>query len=252
MRGEFSWEAGEVDRGAKFAELAGELTTDMHEVIGHASGQMLATVKGSPQALIKEQFSALEEGRADLVGLYFIADPKLAELGIVPAADQPDIARAEYEAYTRNALVQLRRVREGTQIEEDHMRNRQMIIRWLMANTKAIEQRTRDGKTYLTMVDAAAFREGVGRLLGEVQRIKSEGDHDAAKKLFETYGVHFDAQLRDEVVARVDKLNLPSYTGFVMPKLTAVTGGDGTITDVTISYPMSLTKQMLEYAAARK
>ena len=130
--------------------------------------------------------------------------------------------RAEYEAYTRNALVQLRRVREGTQIEEDHMRNRQMIVRWLMANTKAIEERTRDGKTYLVMVDAEAFREGVGQLLAEVQRIKSEGDYAAAKKLFDTYGVHFDPKLRDEVVARVDKLNLPSYTGFVMPKLTPV------------------------------
>ena len=106
-----------------------------------------------------------------------------------------------------------------------------------MANTKAIEERTRDGKTYLVMVDPKAFREGVGRLLAEVQRIKSEGDYPAAKKLFETYGVHFDPKLRDEVVARVDKLNLPSYTGFVMPKLTPVTGADGKITDVTISYP---------------
>ena len=153
---------------------------------------------------------------------------------------------------SRNALVQLRRVREGTQIEEDHMRNRQMIIRWLMANTKAIEQRTRDGKTYLAMVDAAAFREGVGRLLGEVQRIKSEGDYAAAKKLFETYGVHFDPKLRDEVVARVDKLNLPSYTGFVMPRLTPVMDSNGKVTDVTISYPMDPTAQMLEYSGVRK
>jgi len=252
MRGEFSWEQAEADRGAKFSELAGELTTDMHEVIGHASGQMAASVKASPQTLIKEQFSALEEGRADLVGLYFIADPKLVELGIVPAADQDAIVRAEYETYTRNALVQLRRVREGSQIEEDHMRNRQMIIRWLMANTKAIEQRTRDGKTYLVMVDPAAFREGVGRLLGEVQRIKSEGDYAAAKTPFETYGVHFDPKLRDEIVTRVDKLNLPSYTGFVMPKLTAATGADGQITDVTISYPMDLTTQMLEYSGVKR
>jgi dipeptidyl-peptidase-3 len=198
--------------------------------------------------LIKEQFSALEEGRADLVGLYFIADPKLAEIGIFPAADQDNIVRAEYEAYTRNALVQLRRVREGTQIEEDHMRNRQMIVRWLMANTKAIEERTRDGKTYLVMVDPKVFREGVGKLLAEVQRIKSEGDYDAAKKLFESYGVHFDPKLRDQVVARVDKLNLPSYTGFVMPKLTPVMDAKGQITDVKISYPQDLTTQMLEYS----
>jgi dipeptidyl-peptidase-3 len=132
------------------------------------------------------------------------------------------------------------------------MRNRQMIVRWLMANTKAIEQRTRDGKTYLTMVDPTAFREGVGRLLAEVQRIKSEGDAAAAAKLFDTYGIHFDPKLRDEVVKRVDALNLPSYTGFVMPKLTPVTDANGKITDVRISYPMDLTTQMLEYSGARR
>jgi dipeptidyl-peptidase-3 len=219
----------------------------MHEVIGHASGQQAQGFKGTPQQALKPYFSALEEGRADLVGLYFLADPKLAEIGAIPAADQDNIVRAEYEGYTRNAIVQLRRVREGTTIAEDHMRNRQMIIRWLMANSKAIEQRTRDGKTYLVMVDPKAFREGVGRLLAEVQRIKSEGDYPAAEKLFDTYGVHFDPKLRDEVVARVDKLNLPSYSGFVQPKLTTVTGADGKITDVTISYPQDLTAQMLEW-----
>lgn len=250
MRSEFTWDAAEAERAAKYAEEAGNLTTDMHEVIGHASGQQ-APGKGNPQALIKEEFSALEEGRADLVGLYFIADPKVVELGIVPAADHDGLVRAEYESYTRNALVQLRRMREGSQIEEDHMRNRQMIVRWLMANTKAIEERTRDGKTYLVMVDAKAFRDGVGTLLAEVQRIKSEGDYAAAKKLFATYGVHFDPKLRDQVVARVDKLNLPSYTGFVMPKLTPVVS-NGQITDVTISYPMDLTRQMLEYSGVRK
>jgi dipeptidyl-peptidase-3 len=252
MRGEFSWTPEEVDRAAKHGEFAASLTTDMHEVIGHASGRQAAGQKESPQALIKEFFSALEEGRADLVGLYFIADPKLVELGIIPAADHDAVVRAEYEAYTRNALVQLRRVREGTQIEEDHMRNRQMIVRWLMANTKAIEQRTREGKTYLVMVDPAAFRAGVGKLLAEVQRIKSEGDFAGAKALFETYGIHFDGKLRDEVVARVEKLDLPSYTGFVMPKLTPVTGPGGQITDVRISYPMDLTTQMLEYSGVKR
>ena len=251
MRSEFSWDEAEAARSQKFGTFAGELTTDMHEVIGHASGQQAAG-KANPQALIKEHFSALEEGRADLVGLYFIADPKLVELGVIPAADHDDIVRAEYEAYTRNGMVQLRRIREGTQIEEDHMRNRQMIVRWLMANTKAIEARTRDGKSYLVMVDPKAFRDGVGKLLAEVQRIKSEGDAGAAAKLFDTYGIHFDAKLRDEVVGRVDKLNLPSYTGFVMPKLTAVTAADGSVTDVTISYPQDLTKQMLEYSGVRK
>jgi dipeptidyl-peptidase-3 len=132
------------------------------------------------------------------------------------------------------------------------MRNRQMVVRWLMANTKAIDVRQRDGKTYYVMTDPVAFQEGVGRLLAEIQRIKAEGDYAAAKKLFETYGVHFDPKLRDEVVARVDHLNMPSYTGFVQPKLTAVTGADGKITDVKISYPMDLTTQMLEYSGRSK
>ena len=252
MRSEFSWTPEEGERANRFGTFSGELTTDMHEVIGHASGRASETLKGTPQQLIKEQFSALEEARADLVGLYFIADPKLPEIGIFPAGDQDNIVRAEYEGYTRNALVQLRRVREGTQIEEDHMRNRQMIVRWLMANTKAIEERTRDNKAYLVMVDAKAFREGVGKLLAEVQRIKSEGDYAAARKLFEAYGVHFDPKLRDQVVARVKTLDLPSYSGFVMPKLTPVMGANGAITDVTISYPLDLTTQMLEYSGVRK
>jgi dipeptidyl-peptidase-3 len=250
MRSEFSWTPEEVQRSEKFGTLAAELLTDMHEVIGHASGQQAAGFKSTPQEAIKEQFSALEEGRADLIGLYFMGDPKLVELGIIPAADLEAVMQAEYEAYTRNAIVQLRRVREGTQIEEDHMRNRQMVVRWLMANTKSIEQRTRDNKTYLVLTDAKAFRDGVGKLLAEVQRIKSEGDYAAAKTLFETHGIHFDAALRDEIVKRVDSLNLPTYQGFVMPKLTAVKGPDGSITDVQISYPMDLTKQMLEFAAA--
>jgi dipeptidyl-peptidase-3 len=224
----------------------------MHEVIGHASGRISEKLKGSPQNALKEQYSALEESRADLVALYFVPNARLAELGIVDAKDQQEIVQAEYEGYTRNALVQLRRIREGTQIEEDHMRNRQMIVRWLMANTKAIDVRQRAGKTYYVMVDAKAFNEGVGRLLAEVQRIKAEGDYSAARELFETYGVHFDAKLRDEVVARVDKLNMPSYTGFVQPTLEAVKGPDGAIADVKISYPLDLTAQMLEYSGRRK
>jgi dipeptidyl-peptidase-3 len=148
--------------------------------------------------------------------------------------------------------VQLRRVREGTDIEEDHMRNRQMIVHWLMANTSAIDVRTRDGKTYYVMTDPTAFREGVGRLVAEVQRIKGEGDYDAALALFTAYGVHFNPALRDEVVARVDHLQLPSYTGFVMPKLEPVTNTAGEIIDVTISYPLDLTAQMLEYSAATR
>ena len=130
------------------------------------------------------------------------------------------------------------------------MRNRQMVVKWMMAQTKAVEVRRRDGKTYYVMTDPKAFHEGVGRLLAEIQRIKSEGDYSAAKQLFETYGIHFDPQLRDEVVSRIKALNLPSYTGFVMPRLEAVRGADGSIQDVTISYPMDLTAQMLEYSGA--
>jgi dipeptidyl-peptidase-3 len=156
--------------------------------------------------------------------------------------------QAEYEAYARNALAQLRRIREGTQIEEDHMRNRQMIVHWLLANSTAIDVRRRDGKTYYVMVDARQFRDAVGRLLAEVQRIKAEGDYDAARTLFETYGVHFDPELRDEIVQRVERLNMPSYTGFVQPKLEPVRDADGNITDVRISYPLDLTTQMLEYS----
>jgi dipeptidyl-peptidase-3 len=251
MRNEFSWTPEESDRTLKHGTLAAELLTDMHEVIGHASGRQADGFKGTPQDAIKEYFSALEEGRADLVGLYFMSDPKLAEIGIFPAADQEAVARTEYEAYTRNAITQLRRVRKGTQIEEDHMRNRQMVVRWLMANTKAIEVRERDNKTFYVMVDPKAFREGAGKLLAEVQRIKSTGDYAAAKALFDAHGIHFDAKLRDQVVTRVDALKLPSYSGFVMPKLTPVTDAQGAITDVKVSYPLDLTAQMLEYSGAK-
>jgi len=249
LRTEFAWTPEEAARNEKFGALSQDLTVNMHEVIGHASGRISEALKGKPQDLLKEQYSALEEARADLVALYFIADPKMVELGLVKAEDHKDVILAEYEYYTRNALVQLRRVREVDQIEEDHMRNRQMIVHWLMANTKAIEKRQRDGKTYYVMVDASAFREGVGKLLAEVQRIKSEGDYAAAKAMFETHGIKFDPKLRDEVLARVDKLNLPAYTGFVMPRLEAVRNAAGEITDVKVSYPKDLTRQMLEYSA---
>ena len=156
----------------------------MHEVIGHGSGKVAERLNGNPQSALKEQFSAIEESRADLVALYFLPDRKLVEFGLVPEDAHDEIVRTEYESYARNALVQLRRVREGTDIEEDHMRNRQMIVHWLMAHTTAIEVRTRDGKTYYVMTDPNAFRDGVGRLLAEVQRIKGEGDYDAALALF--------------------------------------------------------------------
>ena len=252
LRSEFGWTSDEVARATAWSAFAGELTTNLHEVIGHGSGQVDPALLLNPHGALREHYSAIEEARADLVALYFLPDPRLVELGLIPTEHHDDIVLAEYEGYTRNVLVQLRRVRHGTGIEEDHMRNRQLIVGWLMANTSAIETRTRGGKTYYVMTDARAFREGVGRLLGEVQRIKGEGDYEAARALVETYGVHFDAALRDEVVARVDKLGLPSYTGFVMPRLEAVRDDSGEIVDVTISYPLDLTAQMLEYSASTR
>jgi dipeptidyl-peptidase-3 len=248
FRREFAWSPEEAERAEKWSSFASELTTSMHEVIGHGSGRISDRLLGNPQGALREQYSALEESRADLVALYFVPDRKLVDLGLLEEADQDEIVLAEYEGYARNALVQLRRIREGTQIEEDHMRNRQMIVQWLIANSRAIDVRTREGKTYYVVVDVKAFREAVGRLLASVQRIKSEGDYEAAKILFETYGVHFDSRLRDEVVERVDRLKMPSYTGFVQPRLEAVRNGQGEIVDVDISYPLDLTAQMLEYS----
>jgi dipeptidyl-peptidase-3 len=249
FRREFSWSAEEVDRAERWGAFAAELTTNLHEIIGHGSGLVSESLKGAPEKALKEHFSAIEEARADLVALYFVADPYLVEIGVVPDGALDEVVAAEYEAYARNALVQLRRIREGAQIEEDHMRNRQLIVHWLLANSEAIQIARRDGKTYYRMVDAKAFRDGVARLLAEVQRIKAEGDYAAAHELLETYGVHFDPGLRDEVVRRVDLLDLPSYTGFVMPRLAPVVGDAGAIVDVEISYPQDLTTQMLEYSA---
>ena len=249
FRQEFGWDDAEVERAKKWGGFASELTTEIHEVLGHGSGRMADHISVTPQDLLKEQYSALEETRADLVALYYVADPYLAEIGLVPVDEQQAVVQTEYEAYARNALVQLRRVRVGAQLEEDHMRNRQAIVHWLLANTKAIDVRRRSEKTYFVVADTDAFHRGVARLLKEVQRIKSEGDYAAAKEFFETYGVHFDPEMRDEVVARVEHLNLPSYTGFVMPKLEAVKDKKGKITDVKISYPCDLTAQMLEYSS---
>jgi dipeptidyl-peptidase-3 len=251
FRREFCWSEDEMARAEEWSAIASEVTTGIHEVLGHGSGRVAEHLEGQPQLALKEHYSALEEARADLVALFFLPEPRIAEIGMVPAERQAEIVLTEYEAYARNALVQLRRVRQGTQIEEDHMRNRQMIVHWLMANSAAIDVRSRDGRTFYVCADVGAFRDGTGRLLAEVQRIKSEGDYAAAHDLFETYGIHFDADLRDEVVRRVDALNLPSYTGFVQPKLEAVTDDVGRITDVRISYPCDLEEQMLEYSGKR-
>jgi dipeptidyl-peptidase-3 len=247
-RHEFCWSPEEVARAEKWGAVASEATTAIHEVLGHGSGRVADHLEGQPQLALKEQYSAVEETRADLVALYFIPEPRIGEIGLVPADQQTEVVLTEYEAYARNALVQLRRIREGTTIEEDHMRNRQLIVNWLIAHTQAIDIRKRDGKTFYVMTDPAAFREGCGRLLAEIQRIKSEGDHAAARTLFEAYGIHFDPALRDEIVSRVDRLNLPSYTGFVQPRLEPVVDHAGHIVDVAISYPQDLERQMLEYS----
>ena len=221
LREEFSWSPDEAARAERWGDFAAELSTNLHEIIGHGSGLVEPEVAEDLSNRLREQYSTLEETRADLVALYFVADPQMVALGLVEAADHRDIVLAEYEGYARNALVQLRRVREGTTLEEDHMRNRQAIVHWLMAHTTAIERRVRDGKTYYVMVDAAAFRDGVGRMLGEIQRIKAQADYDAAAALFEAHGTHFEPALRDEVLARTDALDLPAYTGFVQPRARA-------------------------------
>jgi len=249
LREEFCWSAEECERARRWQGLASELTTSLHEVIGHGSGRMAAHLGVSPQAVLEEQYSTLEETRSDLVALYFIADPVMVELGLIATEEHAAVVLAEYEGYARNALVQLRRVRQGSHLEEDHMRNRQAIVHWLMAHTSAIERCDRDQRTFYVVVDVTAFREGVGRMLALVQRIKSEGLRGEATTLFEAYGIHFDPALRDQVVARVDRLALPSYTGFLMPTLQARRDDRGTITDVEVSYPLDLAEQMLDYSS---
>ena len=249
LRSEFCWDDAEAARSRTWGVLSRDISTELHEVVGHGSGRMAEGSVAPPSELLREHYSALEEARSDLVALYFLPHPKLVELGLVAAADRAEIVRAEYEQFTRGVLLQLRRVREGDQLEEDHMRNRQLVVNWLRRHTRAIEVRRRAGKTYFVVVDVDEFHAGVGRLLAEVQRIKGEGDYAAARVLVESYGVHFDPMLRDEIVARVDALRLPSYSAFVMPRLSPVLGQDGSIVDVDVSYPCDLESQMLEYSA---
>jgi dipeptidyl-peptidase-3 len=228
------------------------LEVNMHEVIGHASGRVSPDLKVDPVAAIKEYYSALEEGRADLVALWFIGDPKLIELGLVKNEQElREIQQTAYEDYTRNAMVQLRRVRTGSTLEEDHMRNRQMIVHWLAGNSNAVAVEERDGKTYFRVRDVKAWHEGVGRLLKEVQRIKSEGDRAAATDLMERYAIKINTRLRDEVLERFAKLDRPAYTGFVMPKLSLVRGENSEVSEVMISYPLDIEQQMLEWSGRR-
>ena len=254
-RKEFCWDEAEFERSVKWKSLCDALHTNMHEVIGHASGRSSPKLEQDPSKYIKEYYSALEEARADLVALCFIGDPKLAELGVCP--DPRAAQLTEYEGYTRNALTQLNRMKKGDQLEEDHMRNRQLVVRWLMKNTKAIEVREKNDpamgtKTFYSVVDQDAWHAGACALLKEVQRIKSEGDYPAAKQLFDDYGIKFDPKLRDQIVARFKAQNLPAYTGFVQPELTPVRDADGNITDVKIGYPCDLEAQMLRWSGRRK
>jgi dipeptidyl-peptidase-3 len=243
---EFAFSEAEVARSRKYGPLAGDLHTDMHEVIGHASGQINAGV-GTPKQTMKSYASAIEEGRADLVALYFLLDPKMVELGIIPSLE---VGKAEYDTYIRNGLItQLARLAPGENIEEAHMRNRQMVAKWAYEKGKAdnvIEKVSREGKTYFKINDYEKLRGLFGQLLRETQRVTSEGDLAGAKHLIETYGVKVDQALHKEVLARYAKLNIAPYSGFIQPKLSPVVS-DGKITDVKVSYPVDFVKQMLEY-----
>ena len=244
---EFAWSQEEIAREKKYGELADALHTDMHEVIGHASGRLNPGV-GTPKETLKNYASTLEEARADLVALYYLMDEKLIDLGLMPSLE---VGKAAYDGYIKNGLMlQLRRIKPGRDIEEDHMRNRQLVARWVMergAPKKVIERKQRDGKTYFVINDYEGLRALFGDLLREIQRIKSEGDFAAGQHLVETYGVKVDPELHREVLARYAKLDVPSYSGFINPRLTPVIE-NGRIIDVRITYPEDFKEQMLRYA----
>ena len=243
---EFALTEAEVARTRQYGALAGNLHTDMHEVIGHASGQINTGV-GTPKQTLKNYASAIEEGRADLVALYYLLDPKLVQMGVIPSLE---VGKAEYDSYIRNGLItQLSRLAPGENIEEAHMRNRQMVAKWAYEKgqaDKVIEKITKEGKTYFKINDYTKLRTLFGQLLRETQRITSEGDFAGAKNLIENYGVKVDPELHKEVLARYAKLEVAPYSGFIQPKLTPVMQ-NGKITDVKISYPTDFVKQMLEY-----
>lgn len=221
--------------------------TALHEVIGHASGQLNPGIP-EPNVTLKQYSSTLEEGRADLVALYFMPDPKLVAWGLLPDANA---YKAEYDNYIRNGLLQqLRRLSPGHDIEEDHMRNRQLVAAWAFEKGKAenvIVKEMRNGKTYYDIRDYAKLRVLFGQLLAEIQRIKSEGDFKAAEALVETYGVKTDAATGKEVRARYAALPTKAYSGFVQPKLVAVKDASGKIIDVKVERELDFVKQMLRY-----
>lgn len=242
---EFVWSDKEREAIKTYGFLTDNLHTDLHECLGHGSGQLLPGVASDA---LKAYSSTLEETRADLFGLYYIADPKLVELGLVPDAEA---YKAEYYKYIMNGLMsQLVRIELGKNVEEAHMRNRQLIAKWAFEQGKAdnvIELKKKEGKTYVVVNDYAKLRELFGKLLAEVQRIKSEGDFAAGKKLVEDYAVKVDPELHAEVLKRYAALNLAPYKGFVNPVMKLVKNEKGEVTDVTLDYTEGYTEQMVRY-----
>lgn len=228
----------------KYGDLCDDLHTDLHECLGHGSGQLLPGV--SPDAL-KAYGSTIEEARADLFGLYYLADPKLVELGLVPNGEA---YKSQYYHYLMNGLLtQLVRIKPGDQIEEAHMRNRAIIARWCLEHAEgSMELATVDGKTYVRVNDYARLRQVFSSLLAEIQRIKSEGDYDAAKKMVEDYGVKIDAGLHKEILGRYEKLNIAPYKGFINPRMNPVMDADGNIVDVKLDYTEGYSHQMMRYS----
>ncbi len=239
-------DADVVQRSDKYGEESDDLKTALHEVIGHGSGKLSDRLKGGSEAYLKEYFSTLEEARADLMALWNIWDPKLKELGLI--TNQEEVARAMYDSSTLVALTQLRLIPRGDTIEEDHARDRQLIVNYIIDKTGAIERVKRNGKASIRVADYAKMKQGVGTLLAELMRIKAEGDYDAIKALVDKYGVRFEPPLRDEVLARYKGLNLPTYWAGVNTALTAQIDASGKAANVRISYPRDAVRQYLLYA----
>lgn len=243
---EFAENENIVARIRKHGALAGDLHTDMHEVIGHASGRLNKGIS-TPSVTLKTYANTLEEARADLVALYFIMDQKLVDIGVMPSLE---VAQAEYDNYILNGLImQLSRLELGENLEEAHMRNRQLVAGWAMAmgkKDKVMEWVKRDGKTYVKVNNYEKLRVLFGQLLKEIQRIKSEGDYESARKLVETYGVKVDQGLLKEVRDRFSKLGVSPYKGFIQPKLVPIMEGSE-IKDVKVEYPTDFEQQMIEY-----
>lgn len=248
---EFAFSEEEAARNRDYAELSGHLHTDMHEVIGHASGIINPGV-GTPTETLKQYYSSLEEGRADLVALYYAMDPLLVEIGVMPSLE---VGMAQYDGYIRGGMMtQLYRIEPGKNLEEAHMRNRQMIAQWVYEKGQpenVIERVTRDGKTFFVVRDYQKLRVLFGDLLRELQRIKSEGDFAAGQALIENYGTKVDPELHAEVLRRYATLNVAPFSGFINPRLVPVVApGSDEITDVVVEYPDDFTGQMLEYATS--